>query len=137
MNETMKNLEQEELDGQMYLFKDEATVEESVEKQTNVPSSDDTLKEAIQEQLKKIQRQNLLIGAQTVAHVILEKISKAESQPGKRTMNDYRRLIKEIRNFCEVGVSRKVNADGETESINDSSNADENSTKLMEEAEWK
>lgn len=87
---------------------------------------EDTFKEVVEAQFKKIQRQSMLIGAQAACNVIIDKIVKAEAQPGKRTMNDYRRLIKDIRHFCEIGVSRKVNADGETESS-------ENNTKLMEE----
>ena len=86
------------------------------EESTKMP--DDQLKEAINEQLKKIQRQNLLLGAQSACSVILEKITTAINKPGRRTMNDYKRLIKDIQNFCETGISRKVNADGETESIN-------------------
>jgi hypothetical protein len=40
-----------------------------------------------------------------------------EVKPGKRTMNDYKRFIKDLKNFCDTGLSRKVNADGETEPI--------------------
>ena len=106
----------------------EATVEE--EQTTLVGTSEqngeeDPLKEAINEQLKKIQRQNLLLGAQTICHTVLEKILKAENQPGKRTMNDYRRLIKDLKKFCETGLSRKVNADGETEPIEEESTTEE------------
>ena len=106
----------------------EATVEE--EQTTPVGTSEqngeeDPLKEAINEQLKKIQRQNLLLGAQTICHTVLEKILKAENQPGKRTMNDYRRLIKDLKKFCETGLSRKVNADGETEPIEEESTTEE------------
>ena len=102
----------------------ETMVEE--EQTTPVEASDqnneeDPLKEAIEEQRKKIQRQNLLLGAQTICHTVLEKILKAEMQPGKRTMADYRRLIKDIKKFCETGISRKVNADGETEPIKEES----------------
>ena len=88
-------------------------------------NEEDPLKEAINEQLKKIQRQNLLLGAQTICHTVLEKILKAENQPGKRTMNDYRRLIKDLKKFCETGLSRKVNADGETEPIEEESTTEE------------
>ena len=106
----------------------EATVEE--EQTTPVGTSEqngeeDPLKEAINEQLKKIQRQNLLLGAQTILHTVLEKILKAEMQPGKRTMNDYRRLIKDLKKFCETGISRKVNTDGETELIEEESTTEE------------
>ena len=87
-------------------------------------SEEDPLKEAINEQLKKIQRQNLLLGAQTILHTVLEKIIKAESQPGKRTMNDCRRLIKDLKQFCETGLSRKVNTDGETEPIKEESSSE-------------
>lgn len=102
----------------------EATAEE--EQTTPVETSEqsseeDPLKEAINEQLNKIQRQNLLLGAQTICHTVLEKILKVEMQPGKRTMNDYRRLIKDLKKFCETGLSRKVNTDGETEPIEDES----------------
>lgn len=88
-------------------------------------NEEDPLKEAINEQLKKIQRQNLLLGAQTICHTVLEKILKAENQPGKRTMNDYRRLIKDLKKFCETGISRKVNTDGETEPIEEESTTEE------------
>ena len=136
MDETMKNATAEVLDGQMSLYEDEEPVQETVDEQKDESeTSEDPLKEAIETQLKKIQRQNLLLGAQTMCHTILQKIYTAMSQPGKRSMNDYKRLIKDIQRFCEVGLSRKVNADGETEPIEDSSNTDENSTKLMEEAE--
>lgn len=109
-------------------IKNEATVEK--EQTTPVGTSEqgneeDPLKEAINEQLKKIQRQNLLLGAQTILHTVLEKILKAEMQPGKRTMNDYRRLIKDLKKFCETGLSRKVNTDGETEPIEEESTTEE------------
>ena len=106
----------------------ETTVDEEQVTSVETPdqnNEEDPLKEAINEQLKKIQRQNLLLGAQTICHTVLEKILKAENQPGKRTMNDYRRLIKDLKKFCETGLSRKVNADGETEPIEEESTTEE------------
>lgn len=87
----------------------------------------DDLKEAVEEQLKKIQTQNLLLGAQVSCSVIMDKIKAFETKPGKRTLNDHRRLVKEIKEFCAVGLSRKVNPDGTTSPI------EEDNTKLMEE----
>ena len=87
--------------------------------------TDDALKDAIEVQLRKIQRQNLLIGSQTVCTVILEKIMRAMNQPGKRTMNDYKRVIKDIENFCRTGISRKINADGEVEVVNEETVAED------------
>lgn len=109
MDNTMNNSITEELDKQPDPVEEDATTEQE--------GTEDPLKEAIEEQLKKIQRQNLLIGAQTMCSVILQKITTAMSKPGKRTMNDYKRIIKDIESFCRTGLSRKVNADGETESV--------------------
>ena len=93
------------------------TVEEQTTVQENEAGNDDALKGAIEQQLQKIQRQNMLIGAQTICRVVLDKISIAMSKPGKRTMNDYKRIIKDVEQFCRTGLSRKVNEDGETEII--------------------
>lgn len=98
-------------------------IEEDVDTTTET-TEEDPLKDAIEVQLRKIQRQNLLIGAQTACSVILEKIVVAMKQPGKRTMNDYKRLVKDIEGFCRTGLSRKVNADGETEPVEEETTTD-------------
>ena len=90
--------------------------------------SNDQLKDAIESTLSNIRRQSMLLGAQSMCSVILEKIMTAESLPGKRSMNDYKRLIKDLKKFCETGLSRKINTDGEAEVIN-------NNTKLMEDSD--
>jgi hypothetical protein len=120
MDNTMKNAATEELEGQETFFENEAQEEETTVEET-AESSNDPLKEAIEEQLKKIRRQNMLIGFQTACRVALEKIIVAERKPGKRTMNDYKRLIKDLKQFCETGLSRTVNADGETEPVKEES----------------
>ena len=117
MDETIKNT----VDEQTTTLNDATEVNV---KQEESPNTDDALKDAIDAQLKKISRQNLLIGAQTVCSVILEKITVAMNKPGKRTMNDYKRVIKDVENFCRTGLSRKVNADGETEIVKEESVAD-------------
>lgn len=121
MDETIKNATTEEqLEGQTTMFDDaigEDATADVVELQNDPQTKDDALKDAIEEQFKKVQRQNLLIGAQTACTVILQKINAAMSKPGKRTMNDYKRVIKDIEQFCRVGLSRHVNADGEVEAI--------------------
>lgn len=114
MDETIKNTVEE----QTTTNQDEATSD------SEPTGNDDALKGAIEDQLKKIQRQNLLIGAQTVCTIILQKIANAMNVPGKRTMNDYKRIIKDIEKFCTVGVSRKVNEDGEVEFADNVENTD-------------
>ena len=96
---------------------------------TNSTLDEDALKGAIEEQLSKIRRQSMLLGCQVICKTVLDKIAVAMNKQGKKTNNDYRRLIKDIENFCKTGLSRKVNADGETEPI------EENNTKLMEDAD--
>lgn len=88
------------------------------------PLNNEELKDAIEETLSKIRRQSMLLGAQAMCRTILDKIIVFERTAGKKSNNDHKRLIKDIKKFCETGLSRKVNADGETE---------ENNTKLMEE----
>lgn len=108
MDETMKN-----------------TTTEELEKSAQPENKDDAFKEAADAQFRKIQRQNLLIGAQAMCSVILEKIVTAMNKPGKRTMADYKRLTKDIEQFCRVGISRKINADGEVELVEDEPTAEE------------
>ena len=91
-------------------------------------NTDDKLKEAIESQLSKIRRQSMLLGMQVCCHTVLDKIVTAMKKPGKRTMKDYKRLVKDIEQFCQIGVSRKINADGEADPIDT-----DNSTKLTEE----
>ena len=78
--------------------------------------SEDELKNVVEEQLSKIRSQSMLLGAQSICQVILNKINAFDRLDGKKTNNDHKRLIKDIRNFCEIGLSRKVNFDGVTES---------------------
>lgn len=118
MDETIKNTITEELNEQDTSVKEEAV---TTEQETDT----DPLKEAIEAQMKKIQRQNLLVGAQTICRVVLDKIMATENKPGKTTMADYRRLVKDIRNFCTTGLSRKVNVDGETEPVEEESTTEE------------
>ena len=94
---------------------EEENLEENNE---NVSAMDnDELKNAIEEQMRNLRRQSMLIGSQTACRVILEKLYAHYSKPGKKTYRDYERLFKEIKEFCETGISRKVNADGTTSPV--------------------
>lgn len=101
----------EELNEQMVLHESEM---EEPEKQ---PKTNDELKGAIETTLSKIRRQSMLLGAQVMLQTVLDKITAFERKPGSKSNNDHKRLIKDIKAFCEVGLSRKVNTDGETEPI--------------------
>lgn len=97
-----------ELDEQTSLFEDE--VEAQIE-----PEAKDELKDAIEETLSKIRRQSMLLGFQVACQSVLDKITMFERKPGSKSNNDHKRLIKDIKQFVEQGLSRKVNTNGETE----------------------
>lgn len=86
-------------------------------KNAEVINTEDELKGTIEETLSKLRRQSMLLGGQSVCKIILDKILVFERKPGSKSNNDHKRLIKDIKNFCEIGLSRKVNIDGETEPI--------------------
>lgn len=99
-----------ELDEQMSLFEDDTETE-------TAPETNDELKDAIEETLSKIRRQSMLLGFQVSCQSILDKIAAFERKPGSKSNNDHKRLIKDIKQFVEQGLSRKVNTNGETETI--------------------
>ena len=102
-----------ELDEQMTLFEDEAQTEEPKEEL----SQDDAFRGAVEETLSKIRRQSMLLGFQVSCQTVLDKITAFERKPGSKSNNDHKRLIKDIKSFVEQGLSRKVNADGETDPV--------------------
>ena len=87
----------------------------TIEEQEAPAMNDDELKGAIEEQLSKIRRQSMLLGFQVAAKTVLDKITVFERTPGNMSNNDHKRLIKDLKKFCEQGLSRTVNTDGETE----------------------
>lgn len=70
----------------------------------------DELKEAVEAQMRKIHNQGMVIGFQTACHTMLDKIYAFDRIDGKKATNDYKRLVKEIREFCNIGVSRKLSS---------------------------
>lgn len=101
MDITNNNIELEE---QMSLFEDEA-------RQTEEPKTNDELKDATDATVSKIRRQSMLLGFQVSCQSILDKIVAFERKPGSKSNNDHKRLIKDIKQFCELGLSSKDNAD--------------------------
>jgi hypothetical protein len=88
---------------------------DNIEEKNENPMDNDELKGAIQEQLRKIQSQNLALGFRVCCQTVLDKITAFERSPGKKTNNDHKRLIKDIKEFVEKGLSRKMNEQGEVE----------------------
>lgn len=80
---------------------------------------DKELKEIVEGHLRREFEKGVLVGAQTACSVILNKITKLSTKTGRHTLNDYKRLFKEVEDFCRTGVSRKINPDGTTSPIDE------------------
>ena len=93
--------------------------EETAQEQSSALETDE-LKEAIEETLSKIRTQSMLLGAQAICKTVLDKVYAFESSNYKKSANDYKRCLKDLKKFCETGLSRKVNQDGTTEPVEQS-----------------
>lgn len=69
------------------------------------------LEDAIKKKLEETGKQNMLIGAQAMCKVIIEKIYVAKNKPGKFSYRDYERLVNDIEDFCVTGLSRDIESD--------------------------
>lgn len=88
---------------------------QNVEETKNDLMDNEEFKEAVHAQMRKTHNQGMVIGFQTACHTILDRIYAFERKPGSKSTNDYKRLVKDVKKFCDTGVSRKMNENGEIE----------------------
>lgn len=90
-----------------------------LEEPTETPalSEDQEFKDLVYERMRKIHSEGMIVGFQTACHTALNKIYEFERSTGKKSTNDYKRCIKDLKKFFETGISHKVNSD-ETEEDN-------------------
>lgn len=89
-------------------------IENIEEENTPVPEmTDEALKEAISTQMKRVQMVFLLNGSKAICGVVLQYITEFQKQSGKKSANDYKRLIKKISNFCSVSLGKTINENGD------------------------
>lgn len=69
---------------------------------------EEELKKSVDEVLEKVRTQAMLLGARAMCVNIIHMIDEDLSKPGKRTMNDMKRIIKRVRDFCKVAVDHPV-----------------------------
>ena len=105
------NAENVELEEQLSLFEDEENV---VEESNGALEADEDFKEAVYTQMRKIHNEGMIVGFQTACHTALDRIYAFESSIGKKSANDYKRCIKNLKKFFEIGISRNANS-GEAE----------------------
>lgn len=82
--------------------------EEKVMTEEQEQEASDKLRDKLTEGMEKLRTQSMLLGGKAMATVIYNMIQKFHSMPGKRTLNDHRRLIKEIEKFCKTSVDHEV-----------------------------
>lgn len=87
---------------------------EEIKNQEPAPIDEEQFKAAVEETLEKVRTQSMLVGCQVICQAILDRIYAFESSYGKKSANDYKRCLKDLRQFCTTGVSRTVNPDGTT-----------------------
>lgn len=66
------------------------------------------LEEAMNKQFEKVRMAGMLAGAKGICGAIMQYIYQFNSSPGKKTLNDHRRLVKKINDFCSVSLSKKI-----------------------------
>ena len=81
---------------------------ESVEKGGLSTEAENALKEKATEVIEKIRTQALLTGARAMTVTIANMIDAELNKPGKRTMADMRRIIKQVRKFCQTAIDHPV-----------------------------
>lgn len=85
------------------------TIEEQEQEQN--PLDGEELKEAIMNRMQSIYNDGMIVGFKTACHTALNKIYSFEASCGKKSANDYKRCIKDLKKFFEVGIARKANSD--------------------------
>lgn len=94
----------------------EVLPEEETNEQTNdTLAEDDEFKKLVYERMRKIHNEGMVVGLQTACHTILDIVYSFERRAGKKSANDYKRLIKDVKRFCEVGTSSNKNSNSDTE----------------------
>ena len=91
------------------------TIEEQEQEQNPLDSVE--LKEAIMTRMQQIYNDGMIVGFQTACHTALDKIYAFERSASKKSANDYKRCLKDLKRFFEIGISRKTNTDNVAESV--------------------
>lgn len=74
----------------------------------NKKDGTELIREELEKAMDKVSANSKMVGARTVCKVILDKIIAFERTPGNKSNNDHKRLIKDIKSFCEIGLYSKA-----------------------------
>lgn len=81
-------------------------MDENIKNESEI--NEEELKESVSEVLEKVRTQAMLLGARAMCVNIARMIDDDLTKPGKRTMNDLKRVIKRVRDFCQVAIDHPV-----------------------------
>lgn len=93
---------------QLSLFENE---EKEIIAPNDTLDADEKFKDAVYAQMRKIHNEGMVVGFQTACHTALNKIYAFERSTGKKSANDYKRCIKDLKQFFEIGLSRNGKPD--------------------------
>lgn len=82
--------------------------EEKIVTEDQNTATDSEMKEKLSKEVEKLRNHAMVLGGKAIATVIYNMIQKFHLMPGKRTLNDHRRLIKEIEKFCKTAVDKEI-----------------------------
>lgn len=74
--------------------------------------SNDEIREAATNMVRKVRQAALLAGSKAICGVVLQYINEFQQLPGKKSANDYKRLIKKINEFCSKSLGRTIDENG-------------------------
>lgn len=86
------------------------TAESESTEHDNALTKDNDFEEVVYAKMREIHNQGLIVGFQTACHTALDKIYSFEKSAGKKSANDYKRCLKDLKKFFEIGISRKANS---------------------------
>lgn len=94
-----------------------------MDEETNVSQAIAEIKNANEEELRKVierwfeatRTDGLKIGAQLISAAVYAAIQKNLNKEGKITMNDYKRVIKEITKIIQVQLTKQNDSEKEKE----------------------
>ena len=90
-------------------------VEDTTNEETATNDVENEFKTKVDNVVEKIRTQALLLGARSMCVTIANMIDGDINKPGKRSMADMRRIVKNVRDFCQTAINHTV----ETPSFDD------------------
>ena len=92
---------------------------------TNETVSVEDAKQIFEERMSQLRNQSMALGFKVCCKTALDKIYVFEHKIGKKSANDYKRLIKDLKKLFERSLGSKADDYEETEEATDDENVEE------------